>query len=691
LFVVVVFVAIVVALAITLVSMRFVTRRWRETEHALADKQLELLRQEEQSFSEFAATLDIIFLNRFYNDEPFDPVMVDVLRRAEEFYTSFVAHHSHGESSDWLTAKAHSKLGRIHFALGELDKSEEWFRRAGELYSQLHQESPNEEVALALAITDSRLSCVLASIGDLHEARRFAAEAVEAFPRGSIDQSSESLLPFELPVAYRNLALLKESLGESGIDDLRRSISISVERVSSAVGKQQIEAGNAILADSYQMLMWLLWSARRWNEAEATCLHCIRTLEELVVKFGRPSDGEFFPAFKYQRALSIAQQNLRALKQEQADLAADLRPMNASETPSSRFAAAWQWRPLYFIRGQDIHHSALLQGKLHGEFERQDGLLLVWPDADWGQEPVLQMIKAAYQHIPILLFAQDPLFEREAEEALQRNGVDSERIGIHFVRTNSLWIRDYGPQAIVDAHGRYRYLDADYWSDSRFLDDCVPLAVSKILGDLTAHTPVDLELEWGALACNGTGLCLVSTSVLQANRKRGLRDAHVTDVIKRLTGSQQVIFLDPLKGEKTGHVDMFVTFTAPNTVVLGDYRSGDPANAELLDRHAAQLAGQNTSAGELNVVRIPMPPRGESYFGGTYANVVFANGVLLVPTWPEANPELETEVFDTYRRLLPGWKIVGIDCGELGRHGGALHCATMNLYRIPPWYKTPDS
>jgi agmatine/peptidylarginine deiminase len=179
-------------------------------------------------------------------------------------------------------------------------------------------------------------------------------------------------------------------------------------------------------------------------------------------------------------------------------------------------------------------------------------------------------------------------------------------------------------------------------------------------------------------------LCLVSARLPDKNCQAGYPESHVTNTIKRLFGATQVVYLEPLDDEPTGHVDWFATFTSSDTIVIGDYRGTDPVNARLLDEHAERLAGVTTANGPLKVVRIPMPPRGEQYVGGTYTNVVFANGVLLVPSYPEASAELEREAFDVFRRLLPDWRVVGIECPKhTGRHGG-LHCAVANLYRVRP-------
>jgi agmatine/peptidylarginine deiminase len=176
----------------------------------------------------------------------------------------------------------------------------------------------------------------------------------------------------------------------------------------------------------------------------------------------------------------------------------------------------------------------------------------------------------------------------------------------------------------------------------------------------------------------------VSTGLLEKNRRAGYSKSHLTDTIERLFGARQVVYLEPLRGEPNGHIDWFATFTSSDTIVIGDYRGTDPVNARLLDQHAERLAGLTTASGPLKVVRIPMPPRGKLYFGGTYTNVVFANGVLLVPSYPEASPELEREAFEVFRRLLPGWRVVGIECPKHIIRQGALHCAAANLYRVRP-------
>ena len=73
-----------------------------------------------------------------------------------------------------------------------------------------------------------------------------------------------------------------------------------------------------------------------------------------------------------------------------------------------------------------------------------------------------------------------------------------------------------------------------------------------------------------------------------------------------------------------------------------------------------------------------MPDHDDGYWR-TYTNIVFANGVVLVPVYPDYCPDLDEEALAIYRRLLPDRQVVGIDCSGLIKMNGALRCITMNF------------
>jgi agmatine/peptidylarginine deiminase len=128
---------------------------------------------------------------------------------------------------------------------------------------------------------------------------------------------------------------------------------------------------------------------------------------------------------------------------------------------------------------------------------------------------------------------------------------------------------------------------------------------------------------------------------------------------------------------------MFCTFTAPDTVVVArcDERI-DPQNAAILDRNAQRLAEVKTPCGPLKVVRLPMVSARDTQRCLTYTNVIYANGLLLVPSYAGTVREVEEQVQQTYRQLLPGWEIRRIEADALLDAMGSLHCISANLHGL---------
>jgi agmatine deiminase len=85
-----------------------------------------------------------------------------------------------------------------------------------------------------------------------------------------------------------------------------------------------------------------------------------------------------------------------------------------------------------------------------------------------------------------------------------------------------------------------------------------------------------------------------------------------------------------------------------------------------------------TRQGPIDVVRIPMPSHSDGNWR-SYTNVIYANGVVLVPQYPDTNPDLDKFALNVFREAMPDWKIIGIDCSKLIAKRGALHCVSRNI------------
>jgi agmatine/peptidylarginine deiminase len=340
-----------------------------------------------------------------------------------------------------------------------------------------------------------------------------------------------------------------------------------------------------------------------------------------------------------------------------------------------------------------------------GEFEPQEALLFAWETRETLPGPaenqrlqhdvLSRMAAAVWQQIRIVFAVADADAEADARQSLQAAGVPEGVAEFVRVPLNSLWIRDFGPVSVRGRDGQPAWIDAVYsfspFLGSRPLDDAAPSRLGEFYGLPTLSPP--FASSGGLLLTNGQGLA-VSTRVLAAmNRdEQGLERPSLERLLRQYLGITRVVYLEPLHGENTGHVDLFATFTAADTVVLGQAsEQDDPINAAILDLNAVRLAEVDTPAGPLKIVRIPMPPRTADVGGASYTNVVFANGVLLVPTYPGIAPDREAAAFEIYQRLLPDWKLIGIDSRDLIVNRGALHCATMNVWRLPDSPSNPSA
>ncbi len=318
--------------------------------------------------------------------------------------------------------------------------------------------------------------------------------------------------------------------------------------------------------------------------------------------------------------------------------------------------------------------------RLPGEFEHQSALVLGCKElVDQMPELLGDIVAETHRRAALILLVNDAAEYRSAREILEKRGVPLANVRFIEVQHDTMWCRDYGPFLVQADNKEIAIIDASYAQDVRPQDDAVPVELGRRLRVPTIST--SLRLEGGNLLSNGRGLCITTTRLLEANYD--VDEQLIHDTCQRLYGGDQMVFLEPLEGEPTGHVDMFATFPSPYTVVVGSCDPDiDPLNAEILDRNAERLSWIETDRGRLRVVRVPMPPHDDEIWR-TYTNVVYVNGVLLVPIYPLVDFPGQQQALAVFSQLLPGWRVVGIDAHQVVECGGAMHCTTMNLGPLP--------
>lgn len=321
------------------------------------------------------------------------------------------------------------------------------------------------------------------------------------------------------------------------------------------------------------------------------------------------------------------------------------------------------------------------------EFHRQSAIFLGANDLIRDHPEVfVDVVRHLRGHVAVVAFVSNDRQQRRGQKLLKKAGLG--RAGVRWERTSvhTMWIRDYGP-VFVALPGRH--LAVVDGSEAEAIGGgnpaaSVPQHVAQRLG-LRAMS-AGIHFQGGNLLTNGDGLVVTTVTLREDNPL--CSDRQIRERLAASLACRQWVILPALVGEPTGHVDMFVTFLAEDVAVVAQCRPEDDAvNAPILDQCAARLSGLQTSRGPMRVYRVPLPdPRDGTW--RSYTNVIFANGVLLVPEYSDVDPLLQASVLALYARLLPRWKVVGIPVDAVAALGGALRCVSANM-PVRPAAKAP--
>lgn len=284
------------------------------------------------------------------------------------------------------------------------------------------------------------------------------------------------------------------------------------------------------------------------------------------------------------------------------------------------------------------------------------------------------------------------------QKRLRRSLSEECRIYLLPVATNDVWARDYAPFSIIrDSPGEEREVLLIDWIFNSWgekyppwnLDNEVPSRLAALLGLPLLET--EKVLEGGAVDSNGSGVVMTTESVLlNRNRNPGLDRFGVEQLLQQALGVEQILWLsNGLRGDDTdGHVDDIARFVRQDTILAMAPSGSRDVNREALEENLARLkAARMVDGRPYQLITLPMPETriegttvdGSLYVPASYANFYLANGLVLVPLY---DPDLDSEVLDTFRRLFPERRVVGIPCSDLVWGQGSLHCITHPLYGI---------
>ena len=296
------------------------------------------------------------------------------------------------------------------------------------------------------------------------------------------------------------------------------------------------------------------------------------------------------------------------------------------------------------------------------------------------------LVAATYQKARLIGLVFDDVERQMGIELLQRHGLPRDAVRFVVLPAEGPWVRDFGPMFVRRPGGVF-VVDTDCSSrtDGSAMppeSNALPKVIAQMMGLPVVHLPI--AIDGGNLLSNGDGLCVTSTSLLADGPPPHADKETIRKVLGQVLGFRRWVYLRPPIGERTQHVDFFVAFLERNVVVVGKYDPGvDPVNARILDEAAMTLSQEVTSAGPMQVYRIPMPPPDDGVWR-TYTNIILLSDLLLVPTYSDADVGIQERALALYKRLAPNRKIVGINADSLTPMGGALRCISLNIPTFVP-------
>ena len=336
--------------------------------------------------------------------------------------------------------------------------------------------------------------------------------------------------------------------------------------------------------------------------------------------------------------------------------------------------------------------------RIAGDYEQQKAILISVCELLPTHENVfVQLINACQGHVTVGILVDDRKQLIAATRVLMKQDIEYDHVKFYNLDLDTIWLRDFGPRIGELENGDAVAFDFLY-EGTRPLDEKMPKAWSKLTKE--RYHAVPWTMQGGNLLFNGQGLAVTTNRIFDDNHVRfqnllpgtdpevERREMVVTE-FKKNCNLQQLVVLEPLRNEATRHVDMFAAFVAKDHVLVASLdRTADPVNSALLDRNARKLEKVIVDGKPLKVTRIPTPAR-QGKFWSTFTNVIFANDLVILPSFDD-NPRTYVErAVAVYKAVLPDHKIKVINTTSLKKLEGSVHCMSINVpefAKLPPRY-----
>ena len=326
------------------------------------------------------------------------------------------------------------------------------------------------------------------------------------------------------------------------------------------------------------------------------------------------------------------------------------------------------------------------------EWEEMQGVFISWKSY---QSILKEIVRFAQDEAKVYITAADT---NNVKNYLTTNGIDnSKNINYISYNSNSVWMRDYGPNSIyLDGVDSLALLDWIY-NRPRPLDDSFSSKAASVTGlemYQTIAPPYDMVHTGGNFMSDGMGKAFSSELVLEENGPNNnygfsnQSEDDIKNILEKYMGITEYVLMQALPYDGINHIDMHMKLLDETTLLVGQYPTGISDGPQIEANIQYVLSNYTSSFGvPYRVIRIPMPPDQSGKFpnaGGdyrTFANALILNKTVILPVYEQ---KFDTTAVRIWKEAMPGYKIQTIDCDPMISASGAIHCITKELGAAQP-------
>lgn len=298
------------------------------------------------------------------------------------------------------------------------------------------------------------------------------------------------------------------------------------------------------------------------------------------------------------------------------------------------------------------------------EFEPMQGVMIRYPLGI----PVA-LVKSLAENCQVYCIVQSSS-QSSARSAFTNAGVNMNRVTFVNAKSDSYWVRDYGPWYIFA--GKSPAIVDNVYNRPRQNDDAIPSAFATHFS-IPLYS-MNLVHTGGNMMEDGRGHAVSDELILQENNND--EDYVRQQMLAYLGIDNYHITIDP-QGEYIAHVDCWGKYLAPDKILIAKLPQSN-SRYEYYEAVANYFATTNCCWGYPYKVYRVEEPGGNTV--APYTNSLILNKHVYVPMG--SNSTYNEKALQVYREAMPGYEVEGVYNSSYSiqwLNTDALHCRTRGV------------